>query len=536
VRLRFAPSPTGQLHVGNARTALFNWLLARGNGGTFILRIEDTDFERSTAQSASTILDDLRWMGLTWDEGVEVGGDCGPYRQSERLHIYRAHIVELMAGGHAYHCFCSEAQLAQDREAALAAGQPPKYVGRCRGISKQDARRRIDNGDAAVVRFRVPDHREIVFHDIVRGEVRFSTDVIGDPVLVRSDGIPAYNYAVVVDDALMGITHVIRGEDHISNTPRQLLLYEAFGWKPPQFAHVSLVMGPDHSPLSKRHGATSVAEFRARGYLPEALVNYMALLGWSPGQGEELLPLDELARRFRLEDVGHAAGIFDVDKLAWVNRHYLKMAEPQRLTTVTIPYLQASQWVAEPDAAGLAFLETIVPAAAAAVDRLELVPPRLAFLFDYSAGGALANDAVKAEALAARPVIEALADELEATPPMVDRDAFRAMAMRVRERCGQKGKALFHPIRLALTGEPEGLELDLAVPAIERGALLGRLEGRPLRSHADFRQAGADSRSETDGQVGPEPHVEADGQVGPSGIRRILSAAERARAFRAALG
>jgi glutamyl-tRNA synthetase/nondiscriminating glutamyl-tRNA synthetase len=468
-------------------------LFARGNGGTFILRIEDTDFERSTLQSASAILDDLRWMGLTWDEGVEVGGDHGPYHQSERLHIYRAYIVELMSAGHAYHCFCS-AQLDADREAALKDGRPPKYVGRCRDIPKQDARRRIDNGETAVVRFRVPPDREVVFDDIVRGEVKFSTEVIGDPVLVRSDGIPAYNYAVVIDDALMGITHVIRGEDHISNTPRQILLYEAFGWTPPRFAHVSLVMGPDHSPLSKRHGATSVAEFRARGYLPEALTNYLALLGWSPGQGEELLPLEELARRFRLEDVGHAAGIFDIDKLAWVNRHYLKVAEPQRLTRLALPYLQAAEWVAEPTADDMAFLAGIVPVAASAVDRLDQVPARLAFLFDYSAGRALENPELRAEAEAARPVIDALAAELTSGAPLLDRDAFRAMAGRVRERSGQKGKALFHPIRLVLTGEAEGLELDVAVPAIERAARLD-----------------------------------------PSAIRRIPGAADRAVAFQAAL-
>ena len=494
MRLRFAPSPTGQLHVGNARTALFNWLLARGQGGTFILRIEDTDFERSTEQSASAILDDLRWMGLTWDEGVDAGGEHGPYKQSERLHMYRAYIVELMAGGHAYHCFCSAEQLEQDREAALKAGRPPKYVGRCRDIPKADARRRIDNGEKAVVRFRVPDTRDVVFNDIVRGEVRFSTDVIGDPVLVRSDGIPAYNYAVVIDDALMGITHVIRGEDHISNTPRQILLYEAFGWTPPAFAHVSLVMGPDHSPLSKRHGATSVAEFRARGYLPEALTNYLALLGWSPGHGDELLPLEELARRFRLEDVGHAAGVFDIDKLAWVNRHYLKNADPHRLADLSLAYLRAEGWVTEPDAAGMTYLAQIVPVAASAVDRLEQIPLRLAFLFDYSAARALANADVRGEALAAQAVIDALATELQGAEPMLDREAFRAMAGRVRERSGQKGKSLFHPIRLALTGEPEGLELDIAVPAIERGARLNA-----------------------------------------GGVRSIATASERARAFRDAL-
>jgi nondiscriminating glutamyl-tRNA synthetase len=475
MRLRFAPSPTGQLHVGNARTALFNWLLARGQGGTFIVRIEDTDMERSSRESERTILDDLQWMGLDWTEGVEVGGEHGPYRQTERLHIYRAYAVELLSSGAAYQCFCSAEQLEADRQQALAAGRPPKYVGRCRSIRRNEARGRIENGEKAVIRFRVPDdHRDIVFNDIVRGEVRFNTDVIGDPVLVRSDGIPAYNYAVVIDDALMGITHVIRGEDHISNTPRQLLLYAAFGWKPPAFAHVSLVMGPDHSPLSKRHGATSVAEFRARGYLPEALTNYLALIGWSPGADEELLPIAELAKRFRLEDVGHSAGIFDVEKLAWVNRHYLKAAAPDRLARLAMPYLQNAGWLGEPSPADVSYLESVVPVAAASVDRLEQMPARLAVLFDYSAARALENPAVVQEAKDAAGVIDALARELETSPPLLDREAFRALAKRVQQASGAKGKALFHPIRLALTGEPEGIELDIAVPAIERGARLAQ--------------------------------------------------------------
>jgi glutamyl-tRNA synthetase len=472
MRLRFAPSPTGQLHVGNARTALFNWLLARGQGGTFILRIEDTDFERSTRESERSMIEDLHWLGLDWTEGIDVGGDHGPYRQSERLHIYRAHAVELMAMGHAYQCFCSAEQLEADRQAALAAGRPPKYVGRCRQIPRDVARRRIEDGETAVIRFRVPDNRDVSFDDVVRGTVTFNTEVIGDPVIVRSDGVPAYNYAVVIDDALMEITHVIRGEDHISNTPRQLLIFEAFGWKPPAFAHVSLVMGPDHSPLSKRHGATSVAEFRARGYLPEALTNYLALLGWSPGEGEELVPLEALAPRFRLQDVGHSAGVFDIDKLAWVNRHYLKSAAPDRLARLSVPYLQQRGWVSELSASDMAFLERVIPSAAGSVDRLEQVPARLGFLFDYSAARALAEPAVRAEAVASRDVIVALAEELERAGRLTDKETFRAMATRVRERTGQKGKALFHPIRLALTGEPEGLELDMAVPAIEAGAAL----------------------------------------------------------------
>jgi glutamyl-tRNA synthetase/nondiscriminating glutamyl-tRNA synthetase len=474
MRLRFAPSPTGQLHVGNARTALFNALLARGQGGTFILRIEDTDMERSTRDSERAIIEDLRWMGLGWDEGVEAGGTHGPYRQMERLDIYRSHAQELLSKGHAYYCFCSEEELEADRQAALKEGKPPKYSGRCRVIALDDARRRIDSGEKAVIRLRVPEDRDVVFEDVVRGEVTFSTGVIGDPVLVRSDGIPAYNYAVVIDDALMEVTHVIRGEDHISNTPRQILLYEAFGWTPPIFAHVSLVMGPDHSPLSKRHGATSVKEFRDRGYLPEALTNYLALIGWSPGEGEELLAFEELAKRFRLEDVGHSAGVFDVEKLAWVNRHYLKMAAPDRLATLSVPHFQREGWIAAPTptASELEFLTEVVPLAAVSVDRLEQVPGRLRFLFDYSASRALKDTGIRAEAEAARPVIAALASELTTSQPLRDREAFRAMAARVRERTGQKGKSLFHPIRLALTGESEGLELDHGVPAIERGATI----------------------------------------------------------------
>ncbi len=478
MRVRFAPSPTGHLHVGNARTALFNWLMARGSGGTFILRIEDTDLERSTRESEASVLEDLRWLGLQWDEGPDVGGPHGPYRQSERLHLYRSHADALLTSGRAYYCFCSAEQLEAERQAALAAGLPPRYSGLCRAIAPADARRRVAAGEPAVVRFKVPEDREVAFDDLVRGEVRFRTDVIGDPVLVRSDGMPAYNFAVVIDDALMEVTHVVRGEDHISNTPRQILLYEAFGFTPPRFAHLALVMGPDHTPLSKRHGATSVAEFRARGYLPEALVNYLALIGWSPGGDEELLPIDELAKRFSIEAVGHSAGVFDPEKLAWVNRHYLRVAPPARVADLSVPYFRQAGFVSEPDPAGLAYLESVMPMATGSVDRLEEIPARLRFLFSFDARIAMTNAEVR-EVLnepAAAHVIRALAEELE-TMPRLDREAFRTVASRVRQKTGQKARHLFHPIRVALTGEAGGPELDLAVPAIDRGAVLPSSSG-----------------------------------------------------------
>lgn len=467
MRVRFAPSPTGHLHVGNARTALFNWLLARGQGGTFILRIEDTDRERSTKASEQAILDDLRWMGLQWDEGVDAGGDYGPYRQTERMQTYADHAARLLAEGKGYYCFCSAETLDAQRKAQLAAALPPKYAGTCRHIPPADAAARRANGEAAVIRLRVPEGREVAFDDAVRGLVTFHTDVIGDPVLVRSDGIPAYNYAVVIDDELMKITHVIRGEDHISNTPRQILLYEAFGYTPPKFAHLSLVMGPDHAPLSKRHGATSVREFRDKGYLPEALVNYLALIGWSPGQNEELLPAAELARRFRLEDVAHSAGVFDEDKLAWVNRHYLKLCAPDRLATLAEPHLRSRGQIVGPlSVEARAWLEQVLPGMAASVDRLPQLADRLQTVFSWQGGPFLEPEAEPGLA----QVASALAAELAMGLRLTDKETFRSVAGRVKDRTGLKGKALFHPIRVILTGTYEGPELDLIVPAIDQAA------------------------------------------------------------------
>jgi glutamyl-tRNA synthetase/nondiscriminating glutamyl-tRNA synthetase len=485
MRVRFAPSPTGHLHVGNARTALFNWLLARGHGGTFILRIEDTDIERSTLESERGILADLRWMGLEWDEGPDVGGGHGPYRQSERLELYASHARELVEKRHAYYCFCSAETLEASRKLAMAEGRPPMYPGTCRELDPDDSARRLAAGERAVVRFRVPDAGEVKFDDVVRGEVTFSVDVIGDFVLVRSDGRPAYNFAVVIDDALMQVTQVIRGEDHISNTPRQVLLYEAMGMEPPAFAHLSLVLGPDHAPLSKRHGATSVAEFRAKGYLPEALVNYLALIGWSPvaaaaaadvppdDAGSELLAVDEMARRFSLDRVSHSAGVFDEAKLAWMNRHYMKQAAPERLAHECWTWLAERGWVGERTPEAQQFIASLMPIAAGSVDRLSEVADRVEFIFEWDAAAAAALVAAEPEG---RRILEAFAEE-SAAQPLLDKDAFRAVMGRVKDRTGVKGKALFHPVRAALTGADSGPELDLAVPAIDRGAAVPASSG-----------------------------------------------------------
>ena len=468
-RVRFAPSPTGNLHVGNARTALFNWLLARGQGGTLILRIEDTDAERSTLESERAILEDLRWLGLDWDEGPDAGGPYEPYRQSERLAIYQKYAHEFLQQRLAYYCFCTPDELDAERKAAMAANLPPKYSGRCRALDPLESEGRVAAGELAAIRFAVPADRHITFTDLVRGDVTFHTDVIGDFVIVRSEGRPAYNFSVVIDDVLMKVTDVIRGEDHISNTPRQILIYEAMGAPLPRFGHLSLVLGPDHAPLSKRHGATSVAEFRERGFLPEALVNYLALLGWSPGEGEEVVPLAEMARRFDVRTVSHSAAVFDVPKLAWMSRQYLKSAPASRVAGDALPSFIRAGYVTEKTAAALSYVEGLLPMAVGSVDRLDEIAERVAFVFDWRAEAAAALVAAEPDGPRA---VTAFAHEIEGRGAL-DRDAFRAAATRARETSGLKGRALFHPIRVAITAAESGPELDLAVPAIDRGAALG---------------------------------------------------------------
>src|SRR5436190_17352793 len=337
VRVRFAPSPTGALHVGGVRTALYNYLFARGLGGTFLLRIEDTDAARSTAQSVAAIYDSLHWLGLSWDEGPQAGGTHGPYFQSERRDLYRRHAEAMQAAGKAYLCYCTAEELEQRRQEQLARGEALSYDGRCRHLDDVARARLVAEGRTAAVRYALPEGAGAVgWEDVVREHVEFQSEVLDDFVVLRSDGLPTYNFACVVDDHAMEITHVIRGDDHISNTPRQILLYRALGWETPRFAHVPMILGADGSRLSKRHGATSVSAYRDLGYLPETMVNFLALLGWSFDGQREIFTLAELEQAFRLERVGSNPAIFNNEKLEWMNGQHLRaLSEDDRVERVT---------------------------------------------------------------------------------------------------------------------------------------------------------------------------------------------------------
>ena len=326
VRLRFAPSPTGFLHVGGARTALFNWLLARKQQGRFILRIEDTDVARSTQESVDAILEGMTWLGLDWDEG--------PFYQSDNFPLYKEHVQKLVAAGKAYKCYCSSEELEAKREKALKEGGKPKYDGTCRDLAAQP-----DDGRPYVVRFKAPQHGTTSWIDLIKGKISFENSELDDLVIQRTDGTPTYNFVVVIDDASMNITTVIRGDDHVNNTPRQILLYEALEFPVPSFAHVPMILGADKARLSKRHGATSVMAYRDMGFLPEAMVNYLVRLGWSYGD-EEIFTLEDLVQKFSIENVGRSAGVFNTEKLLWLNAHYIKNGDPVRLAGLVTPFLK----------------------------------------------------------------------------------------------------------------------------------------------------------------------------------------------------
>jgi glutamyl-tRNA synthetase len=472
VRVRFAPSPTGFLHVGNARTALFNWLFARKNKGAFVLRIEDTDIERSLEKYEKKLIEDLQWLGLDWDEGPDIGGEMGPYRQSLRIEIYKTHTQRLIKEEKAYHCFCSSEDLEKQRREAIASGKMAVYSGLCRGISPQAARHRIEEGEKAAVRLRIKDSGTLSYHDLVRGQLSFDMSLIGDPILVRSNDLPAYNYAVVIDDVLMKITHVIRGEDHISNTPRQLLIYDALSFDPPKFAHLSMVMGADNARLSKRHGATAVDQFEKDGILSSALLNYLALLGWAPPDGQEVMTEEDLMRLFSLKRVSRSSAIFDYDKLHWINRQHMKKLPAEVLAKRAYPYLEEKDILPkEMTKAHWAWLEKAVGSLIERVDRLSDLPQLMGMLFEFSSSVIEEETAAELKTECASRVIRLFHDKL-AKLEEFNYEIFGAVVQEIKNESGCKGKELFHPLRIALTLKPSGLDLDKLIPLVEDGAKL----------------------------------------------------------------
>ncbi len=463
VRVRFAPSPTGHLHVGGARTALFNWLYARSRGGKFILRIEDTDRVRSTLESEEMVKHDLRWLGMDWDEGPEIGGEFGPYRQSERMEIYKKHAEQLLAEGKAYRCFCTDAELTEKRERAEAENRSPHYDGTCRNLSEMEIREKLAAKTPFTIRFKVPDKAYTVY-DIIRGAVHWEPGTLGDFIVLRSDGMPVYNFCVVVDDHLMEISHIIRAEEHLPNTLRQLMLYEAFGWKPPKFAHASLILGQDRSKLSKRHGATSVGQFRDTGYLSVAMVNYLALLGWNEGKDREEYTVPELVKAFSIKRINNSPAVFDLDKLNWLNGIHLRKLTDAELLQQGIPFLLRA----------FPFLEEVVKTASSwplsvlkmvqnKIILLTDVKEHLDFLFHYSIGenGEMRDFFSEEPHLAAGRL---LADRILAVGRLTPENFWEA-ALSIKDD-GFKGKALFHPLRALLTGTLSGPELDTMVPVL----------------------------------------------------------------------
>jgi glutamyl-tRNA synthetase len=474
-RVRFAPSPTGYLHVGGARTALFNWLYARHNGGVFVLRIEDTDVERSSWEMVAGILEGMRWLGLDWDEGPEVGGSHGPYFQSERLDRYRAMADRLVASGHAYYCYCSPDELKSKREAAKAAGVSEQYDRTCANLSADEIARREAAGQPRAIRFRMPEG-VTAYDDVVHGRIEFDNAVIEDFVVLRSDSYPTYHLSVVADDIDMGITDVVRGDDHISNTPKQVLLYHAFGAAVPRFAHVPLILGPDKRRLSKRHGATSVTEYKRQGYLAEAMVNFLAMLGWSPGNDREIFSKDELVQAFTLEGISSSNAVFNPEKLDWFNgEHIMRMPTVEVATRIEPMLREAGWWHDDYADARAEWLGRVIDLLKPRARKLEeLVERGRAFfqpVVEYDP--AAAKKHLSSEGLAGR--MKALREALAASDSF-DPATTEAVLRRVASEQGVGAGALIHATRVAVTGAAVSPGIFDVLSVLGRELTLDRLD------------------------------------------------------------
>ncbi|HSE59849.1 MAG TPA: glutamate--tRNA ligase [Nitrospiraceae bacterium] len=458
VRVRFAPSPTGYLHIGGVRTALFNWLYARRHHGAFILRIEDTDQSRSTEEAITAILEGMRWVGLDWDEG--------PYRQTDRMELYREHALRLFKAGQAYWCVCTAEELEERRKEALAKGLQPRYDGRCRerGIANP-------TGDAAL-RFRAPQEGQTVIEDLVKGRVVFDNAVLDDLIILRSNGYPTYNFSVVVDDALMGITHVVRGDDHLTNTPRQVPIFQALGFQVPQFGHLSMILGSDKARLSKRHGATSILAYRDMGYLPEAMLNYLVRLGWSFGD-QEVFSLQEMIERFSFDNVQKSSAVFNPEKLLWLNAQYIKQSEPKRVAEQLQPFLERAGVGAEAAGKSGEWMERLVLAFR---ERSQTLEEMAQAAIPYLRSDIQMDEAAAKKFLtpAIAPLLERLADRFAAVPDF-DKEGLEAAFKNVIAEAGIKMGELAQPVRVALTGRTASPGLFEVIDLLGRDGTLERL-------------------------------------------------------------
>lgn len=475
VRVRFAPSPTGSLHVGGARTALYNWLFARHAGGKFILRIEDTDQARSTRESEESVIQDLKWLGLNWDEGPDVNGPYGPYRQSERHHVYKEYADKLLKDGIAYKCYCSDEELTRKRDEAFSRGQIPQYDGTCRSLSPAEQEKLQQEGRKPAIRFKIPKGAKKL-NDLIRGSIEFPEGMVGDFIIVKNDGFPTYNFAVVIDDAMMKITHVLRAEEHLPNTNRQLMLFEALKFSVPQFGHFALVMGRDESgnvsKLSKRHGATSVAQYRDMGVIPDALNNYLALLGWSHPEAKEKISREELIKNFSLERVGKSPSIFDIEKFEWLSGLYIRGFTAEELINKTLPFFgeSAKQYSKEQ-------LEKGIKVIAPSVKYLSEIPEKFFDAFDPARFVIDEESKLLLKDPQAKAVVGYLENELkQCKDGSISPDIFKGIVSSIKEKSGAKGKGLFQPIRAAITGKLSGPELDQVIQNIGKEGCLARIE------------------------------------------------------------
>lgn len=483
IRVRFAPSPTGYLHIGGLRTALYNYLFAKRNGGKFVLRIEDTDQTRFVEGAIENLIQSLEWAGVKYDEGVFIEdghvverGEFGPYVQSKRLPIYRKYVEELLEKGHAYYCFCSKDRLEAVREEQKIKGMVPKYDGFCRNIPLEDARKRVAAGEEHVVRLKLPYNRDIHFHDLVRGDIIINTNDIDDQVLLKSDGYPTYHMAVVVDDQLMGITHIVRGEEWLPSTPKHIYLYEAFGWEKPTYVHLPTVLNKERKKLSKRHGDVSVDDFRTKGYLPEGLVNYLALVGWSPEDNEEILSMEDMVERFSFERVSKTGGIFDKDKLDWVNGHYIRSKSVEEISTLSVPYLVEAgfidnEFVKENEE----WLNILIDTVREGMSTLSELPEKVDFIFKDELQIEEAAYAEHLDNENAKVLMQAIKAELEKID-MIDMEYAKGFMKLIQAATGIKGKNLFMPVRVALTGSAHGPELVNVLYLLGKDRIISRAD------------------------------------------------------------